>query len=89
MIPNDASTFLTQGLTIFINGPANLPKKAPINLPDFIFVDILLAKAILILDFCLVVRNKSFGNSLDQKFFLVILGVVPVLFLTAVVSLFI
>ena len=58
----------------FINGPTNLPSKAPRNHSDitilvkwdllsFISVDILLPKTFLVSIFCLVVINNSRDNS--------------------------
>ena len=60
---------LAKGKPNFINGPVNLPNKAPRNPPgcmildhcgllSFISINILLAKAF-ILVFCLVIRNNS------------------------------
>ena len=51
-------------------------------------VNILLAKAFLILVVCLVVKNNSCGNSSPSKFFLFNLNIVPVLFFAADLNLF-
>ena len=67
-----------------------LPKQEPKDQPDsiildisallsFLSVDILLAKAFLILVVCLVVRNNSCGNSSSSQFFLFDLYLVSVL----------
>ena len=50
-------------------------------------VDILLAKAFLILVVCLVVRNNSCGNSSSSKLFLFNLNIGPVLFFAADINL--
>ena len=50
---------------------------------SFISVDILSGKAFLTLVVCLVVRNKSFGNSSSSKFFLFYINIVPVIFFDA------
>ena len=60
IVANCASTFLAKWTGTFINGPANLAKNALINPPDWInldncgllrliFLDVLIAKAFLIL----------------------------------------
>ena len=51
-------------------------------------VDILIAKAFLILVVCLVVRNNSCDNSSSSKFFLFNVNIVPVLFFAADFNLF-
>ena len=53
------------------------------TLLSFVFVNILLAKAFLILVVCLAVKDNSCGNSSYSKFFLFILNIVPVLFFAA------
>ena len=88
---NGAKRFLAKRTATFINGPANLPDKAPRSPPDwmildncallsFILVEILLAKAFLILVFYLFVRKSSCANSSSRKPFLVILNGTSVLF---------
>ena len=87
-----ANSILVKGTT-FILGPASLPYKASRNPPDWIIVDccallsftsviILLAKAFLILVFCFVARNTSWGNSSSWMFFSFVLNVVPSFFAT-------
>ena len=49
-------------------------------LQSSVSVDMLLAKAFLILVISLVVRNNSCGNPLSSKFFLFILNILSVLF---------
>ena len=51
-------------------------------------VDMLLAKAFLILVVCLVVRNNLCSNYSSSKFFLFNLNIVPVLFFSADFNLF-
>ena len=85
--------------TSFINGPANLPDKAPRNSADwivldiyvllsFISVDILLAKTFHVFVSCLLVKNNPCGNSSSGIFFLVILNIVPELLFAADFNMF-
>ena len=92
--PNGANTFLANGNTTFINGPANLLNNLPKNPPDciifficallnFISVAELLLTAFLNLVFCLVVNNNSCGVSFLLKFLIPNLNVALSLDLTA------
>ena len=40
VIPNGAETFFAKGISIFINGPANLLNNYPKNPPDWIILEI-------------------------------------------------
>ena len=99
VIPNGTKTCFAKGIATFINGPANLRNNDPKNpldwtilemwaLQNFKSVDILLLNALLSFVFCLVVSNNSCGRSFPSNIYKLIHRVVPVLFLTAVFSLF-
>ena len=80
-----------QWWVVLIKTPKDPPDWTVLNiwaLLSFISVDIFLAKAFLTLVVCLVVRNKSCGNSLSSMFFLFILNIVHVLFFAADFNLF-
>ena len=76
-LPNQGSKDITDWINLDI-----------LTLLSFISVDILLAKAFLILVVCLVVKNNSCGNSSSLIFFLFNLIIVAGLFFAADVTLF-
>ena len=80
-----------QWWVVLIKTPKDPPDWTVLNiwaLLNFISVDIFLAKAFLILVVCLVVRNKSCGNSSSSMFFLFIFNIVHVLFFAGDFNLF-
>lgn len=89
MVTNEVSLFLVIGITTSISGPIYLPNDQPGNSPDLInsFRKMYFAK--FYVSQGIVNKNFSFffvlllvilRNSLVQKFFLVVLNFVPVLF---------